>query len=65
DPAPSGVSQVDAVEPVKVTVDSGAARGVAPAGAGSGVAELEGAEPGGVESRGAEPGVWGCWVWGC
>ncbi|CAI7776750.1 unnamed protein product [Closterium sp. NIES-54] len=64
-PAPSGVSQVDAVEPVEVAVDSGAARGAAPAGAGSGGAELEGAEPGGAESRGAEPGVWGCWVWGC
>ncbi|CAI7842363.1 unnamed protein product [Closterium sp. NIES-53] len=54
-PAPSGVSQVDAVEPVEVAVDSGAARGAAPAGAGSGDAELEGAEPGGAESRGAEP----------
>ncbi|CAI7771271.1 unnamed protein product [Closterium sp. NIES-54] len=55
-PAPSGVSQVDAVEPVKVAVDSGAARGAEPAGAGSGGAEPEGAEPGGAESRGAEPG---------
>ncbi|CAI7816687.1 unnamed protein product [Closterium sp. NIES-54] len=55
-PAPSGVSQVDAVEPVEVAVDSGAARGTEPAGAGSGGAEPEGAEPGGVESRGAEPG---------
>ncbi|CAI7835948.1 unnamed protein product, partial [Closterium sp. NIES-54] len=45
-PAPSGVSQVDAVEPVEVAVDSGAARGAEPAGAGSGGAELEGAEPG-------------------
>ncbi|CAI7869424.1 unnamed protein product [Closterium sp. NIES-53] len=34
----------------------GATRGAAPAGAGSGGAELEGAEPGGAESRGAEPG---------
>ncbi|CAI7810731.1 unnamed protein product, partial [Closterium sp. NIES-53] len=50
-PAPSGVSQVDAVEPVEVAVDSGAARGAEPAGAGSGGAELEGAEPGGAESR--------------
>ncbi|CAI6000504.1 unnamed protein product [Closterium sp. NIES-64] len=50
-PAPSGVSQVDAVEPIEVAVDSGAARGVVPASAGSG-----GAEPGGAESRGAEPG---------
>ncbi|CAI7871650.1 unnamed protein product, partial [Closterium sp. NIES-54] len=55
-PAPSGVPQVDAVEPVEVAVDSGAARGAEPAGAGSGGAEPEGAEPGGAESRGAEPG---------
>ncbi|CAI7768457.1 unnamed protein product, partial [Closterium sp. NIES-54] len=55
-PAPSGVSQVDAVEPVEVAVDSGAARGAEPAGAGSGGAKTEGAEPGGAESRGAEPG---------
>ncbi|CAI7779594.1 unnamed protein product [Closterium sp. NIES-54] len=54
--APSGVSQVDAVEPVEVAIDSGAARGAAPAGAGYGGAELEGAELGGAESRGAEPG---------
>ncbi|CAI7747656.1 unnamed protein product [Closterium sp. NIES-54] len=40
-PAPSGVSQVDAVEPVEVTGDSGAAAGAAPGGAGTG-----GAEPG-------------------
>ncbi|CAI7808632.1 unnamed protein product, partial [Closterium sp. NIES-53] len=55
-PAPSGVSLVDTVEPVKVAGDSGAARGAEPAGAGSGGAEPEGAEPGGAESRGAEPG---------
>ncbi|CAI7888637.1 unnamed protein product [Closterium sp. NIES-54] len=60
-PAPSGVSQVDAVEPVEVAVDSGAATGAAPAGAGSGGAgsggaETEGAEPRGVEPEGAEPG---------
>ncbi|CAI7850316.1 unnamed protein product [Closterium sp. NIES-54] len=55
-PAPSGVSQVDAVEPVEVAVDSGAARGAEPAGVGSGGAEPEGAEPGGAESRGADPG---------
>ncbi|CAI6011748.1 unnamed protein product [Closterium sp. NIES-65] len=54
-PAPSGVSQVDAVKPVKVAVDSSAARGTEPAGAGSGGAEPGGAEPGGAESRGAEP----------
>ncbi|CAI5961700.1 unnamed protein product [Closterium sp. NIES-64] len=50
-PAPSGVSRVDAVEPVEVTGDSGAAAGAEPGGAESG-----GAEPGGAESRGAEPG---------
>ncbi|CAI7906808.1 unnamed protein product [Closterium sp. NIES-53] len=55
-PAPSGVSQVDAVEPVEVAVDSGAARGAEPAGAGSGGAESGGAEPGGTESGGAELG---------
>ncbi|CAI7812221.1 unnamed protein product [Closterium sp. NIES-53] len=41
----------DAVEPVEVAVDSGAATGAEPAGAGSG-----GAEPGGAESGDAEPG---------
>ncbi|CAI7912248.1 unnamed protein product [Closterium sp. NIES-53] len=66
-PAPSGVSQLDAVEPVEVAVDSGAATGTEPAGAGSGGAgsggaETEGAEPGGAatggtEPEGAEPGV--------
>ncbi|CAI7773903.1 unnamed protein product [Closterium sp. NIES-54] len=66
-PATSGVSQVDAVEPVEVAVDSGAATGAEPAGAGSGGAdsggaETEGAEPGGAatggtEAGGAEPGV--------
>ncbi|CAI7893469.1 unnamed protein product [Closterium sp. NIES-54] len=55
-PAPSSVSQVDAVEPVEVAVDSGAARGAEPAGAGSGGSEPAGAEPEGAESRGAEPG---------
>ncbi|CAI7755856.1 unnamed protein product [Closterium sp. NIES-54] len=55
-PAPSGVSQVDAVEPLKVAVDSGAARGAASAGAGSGGAEPGGAEFGGAESWGAETG---------
>ncbi|CAI7873474.1 unnamed protein product [Closterium sp. NIES-53] len=60
-PAPSGVSQVDAVEPVEVAVDSGAATGAEPAGAGSGGAgsggaETEGAEPGGAGTGGAEPG---------
>ncbi|CAI7879713.1 unnamed protein product [Closterium sp. NIES-53] len=55
-PAPSGVSQVDAVEPVEVAVDSGAARGAEPAGAGSGGAEPKVAEPGGADSRGAGTG---------
>ncbi|CAI7822703.1 unnamed protein product [Closterium sp. NIES-54] len=45
----------DAVEPVKVAVDSGAARGAEPVGAGSGGAEPGGAESGGAESGGAEP----------
>ncbi|CAI7868374.1 unnamed protein product [Closterium sp. NIES-53] len=56
-PAPSGVSQVDAVKPVEVAVDSGAATGAEPKGAGSGGAEPEGAELGGAASGGAEP--WG------
>ncbi|CAI7882392.1 unnamed protein product [Closterium sp. NIES-54] len=55
-PAPSGVSQVDPAEPVKVAVDSGAARGAEPAGAGTGGAETWGAESGGAESGRAEPG---------
>ncbi|CAI5963185.1 unnamed protein product [Closterium sp. NIES-64] len=54
-PAPSGVSQVDAVEPVEVAVDSGATRAAEPAGVRSGGAESGGAEPGGAESGGAEP----------
>ncbi|CAI7879660.1 unnamed protein product [Closterium sp. NIES-54] len=54
-PAPSGVSQVEPAEPVEVAVDSGAARGAEPAGAGAGGAELGGAEPERVESGGAEP----------
>ncbi|CAI7777362.1 unnamed protein product [Closterium sp. NIES-54] len=51
-PAPSGVSQVHAVEPVEVAVDSGAAPGAEPAGAGSGGAESGGAPAG---SPGAVP----------
>ncbi|CAI7886895.1 unnamed protein product [Closterium sp. NIES-54] len=39
-PAPSGVSQVDSAEPVEVAIDSGAARGAEPAGAGFGVLSL-------------------------
>ncbi|CAI7863604.1 unnamed protein product [Closterium sp. NIES-53] len=49
--APSGVSQVDPVEPVEVAVDSRPAWGAEPGGA-----EPGGAEPGGAESGGAEPG---------
>ncbi|CAI7740885.1 unnamed protein product, partial [Closterium sp. NIES-53] len=61
------VSQVDAVEPVEVAVDSGAATGAEPAGAGSGGAgsegaETEGAEPGGARTGGAEPE--GAETWG-
>ncbi|CAI7792161.1 unnamed protein product [Closterium sp. NIES-54] len=60
-PVSSGVSKVDPVEPVEVAVDSGAARGAEPAGAGPGgaepgVAEFEGAEPGGAEPERVEPG---------
>ncbi|CAI5953789.1 unnamed protein product [Closterium sp. NIES-64] len=55
-PSPSGVSQVDAVEPVEVTGDSGAAEGAEPGGADSGGAEPGGAEPGGAEPGGADPG---------
>ncbi|CAI5959945.1 unnamed protein product [Closterium sp. NIES-64] len=55
-PAPSCVSQVDAVEPVEVAVDSGAARGAEPAGAGSAGAGSGGGESGGAETGGAEPG---------
>ncbi|CAI5971986.1 unnamed protein product [Closterium sp. NIES-64] len=55
-PAPSGVSQVDAVEPVEVTGDSGAAAGAEPGGAETGDAEPGGAVPGGTELGGAEPG---------
>ncbi|CAI7858372.1 unnamed protein product [Closterium sp. NIES-54] len=51
-PAPSGVSQVDPVEPVEVAVDSGTARGAEPEGAGSG-----GAGTGGAELERVEPGV--------
>ncbi|CAI7869812.1 unnamed protein product [Closterium sp. NIES-53] len=60
-PAPSCVSQVDAVEPVEVAVDSGAATGAELAGAGSGGTgsrgtEPEGAGPRGAGSAGTEPG---------
>ncbi|CAI5988247.1 unnamed protein product [Closterium sp. NIES-65] len=55
-PAPSGVSQVDAVDPVEVTGDSGAAAGAEPGGADSGGAVRVGAEPGGAEPGGATTG---------
>ncbi|CAI7907145.1 unnamed protein product [Closterium sp. NIES-54] len=55
-PAPSGVPQVDAVEPVKVAVDFGAARGAELGGAESGGAEPGSAASWGAESGGAEPG---------
>ncbi|CAI7774110.1 unnamed protein product [Closterium sp. NIES-54] len=59
-PARSGVSKVDPAEPVEVAVDSGAARGAEPAGAGTGGAEpgvsvSEGVEPWGAEPGGAQP----------
>ncbi|CAI7871474.1 unnamed protein product [Closterium sp. NIES-53] len=53
-PAPSAVSQVDAVAPIEVAVDLGAARGAEPVGAGFGGAESGGAELGGAEPGGAE-----------
>ncbi|CAI5490279.1 unnamed protein product [Closterium sp. Naga37s-1] len=55
-PRRSSSRQVDAVEPVEVAVDSGAARGAEPVGARSGGAESGGAEPGGAEPERAEPG---------
>ncbi|CAI7891703.1 unnamed protein product [Closterium sp. NIES-53] len=60
-PAPSGVSQVDAVKPVEVAVDSGAATGAEPAGAGSGGTGSGGAVPGGrrpVVLRGHADASW-------
>ncbi|CAI7850310.1 unnamed protein product, partial [Closterium sp. NIES-54] len=54
-PAPSDVFKVDPAEPVEVAVDSGAARGAEPAGAGTGGVEPGGDEPEHVESGGAEP----------
>ncbi|CAI7815400.1 unnamed protein product [Closterium sp. NIES-54] len=64
-PAPSGVSQVDAVEPVEVAVDFGAAGSAEPKraepwGVESEGAEPERAEPGGAGSGGVEPGVAEC-----
>ncbi|CAI7899971.1 unnamed protein product [Closterium sp. NIES-53] len=49
-------TMLDAVEPVEVAVDSGAATGAEPVGAGSGGAGSGGAETGGAETGGAEPG---------
>ncbi|CAI7898351.1 unnamed protein product [Closterium sp. NIES-54] len=49
-PAPSGVSQVDAIEPIEVVVDSGPERGTELGGT-----ETGGAEPGGAATGGAEP----------
>ncbi|CAI7819913.1 unnamed protein product [Closterium sp. NIES-53] len=54
--APSGVSQVDPVEPAEVAVDSRPAAGVVPGGAAPGSAEPGGAESGGAEPGGAETG---------
>ncbi|CAI5947453.1 unnamed protein product [Closterium sp. NIES-65] len=65
-PAPSGVSQVDTVEPVEVAAESGPAAGAEPGGTATAGAESGGATPegaglggaaaGGAESGGAEPG---------
>ncbi|CAI6003274.1 unnamed protein product [Closterium sp. NIES-64] len=59
--APSGVSQVDPVEPIEVADDSRPAAGAEPGGAKPGGVEPGGAEPvvaepGGAEPGGAEPG---------
>ncbi|CAI7874118.1 unnamed protein product [Closterium sp. NIES-54] len=53
--APSGVSQVDPVEPVEVAVDSRPAWGAEPGGAEPAGAESGGVEPGSAEPGGAEP----------
>ncbi|CAI5999797.1 unnamed protein product [Closterium sp. NIES-65] len=55
-PAPSSVSQVDAVERVEVTGDSGAAAGAEPGGADSGGAERVGTTPGGAGPSGGTTG---------
>ncbi|CAI7930810.1 unnamed protein product [Closterium sp. NIES-54] len=52
----TSVSQVDPAEPVEVAIDSGAARGAEPVGAGTWGAETGGAESEGAESGRAEPG---------
>ncbi|CAI5956346.1 unnamed protein product [Closterium sp. NIES-64] len=56
-PTPSGVSQVDAVEPVEVAGDSGTAAGAEPGGADYGGAARVGAEPGAAEPGGAASGA--------
>ncbi|CAI7812262.1 unnamed protein product, partial [Closterium sp. NIES-54] len=61
-PAPSGVSQVDAVEPVEVAGDSGPERGTEPGGTGTGGAAPGGVVTGGAVPGGAEPG--GAVTWG-
>ncbi|CAI7803618.1 unnamed protein product [Closterium sp. NIES-54] len=55
-PPPPLLLAQDPAEPVEVAVDSGAARGADPVGAGTGGAETEGAESGGAEIGCAEPG---------
>ncbi|CAI7799901.1 unnamed protein product [Closterium sp. NIES-53] len=55
------VSQIDRAEPVEVAVDSGAARGAEPAGAGTRGAEPGGAEPERVEPGGADSGSAASW----
>ncbi|CAI6009026.1 unnamed protein product [Closterium sp. NIES-65] len=55
-PPPDFLVPVDAVDPVEVTGDSGAAAGAEPGGADSGGAVRGGAEPGGAATGGAEPG---------
>ncbi|CAI7883442.1 unnamed protein product, partial [Closterium sp. NIES-53] len=50
------VSYYHPVKPVEVAVDSGAARGAEPAGAGTGGAEPGVSVSGGAASGGAEPG---------
>ncbi|CAI5946627.1 unnamed protein product [Closterium sp. NIES-64] len=55
-PAPSGVSQFEAVEPFEVAGDSGTAAGAKPEGADSWGAVRVGAAPGGAETGGAAPG---------
>ncbi|CAI5984241.1 unnamed protein product [Closterium sp. NIES-65] len=55
-PAPSGVSQVDTVEPIEVAAESGPAAGAESGGATPAGAELGGAAAGGAEPGGARPG---------